>query len=103
MFSVMLFDASSVMLLEQPEDSLHQGMTKKLIGLLRENVNSQLILSSHSSALLNKLRPDDIQLVSLDRGMTVARHLTAEERDRAVTFMNEEGPLYDFITSLPEE
>jgi energy-coupling factor transporter ATP-binding protein EcfA2 len=103
MFSVMLFDASSVMLLEQPEDSLHQGMTKKLIGLLRENVDSQLIMSSHSSALLNKLRPEDIQLVSLHDGFTVARRLTNEERENATAFMNEEGPLYDFIVSLPEE
>jgi energy-coupling factor transporter ATP-binding protein EcfA2 len=103
MFTVMLFDASTVMLLEQPEDSLNQGMTKKVISLLRENVDSQLIMTSHSSALLNKLRPEDIQLVSLHDGYTVARKLTSKERENATNFMNDEGPLYDFVSSLPEE
>jgi energy-coupling factor transporter ATP-binding protein EcfA2 len=103
MFSVMLFDDSSVLLLEQPEDSLHQGMTKKLIGLLRANVNAQLIMSSHSSALFNKLNPDDIQLVSLHDGFTVVRHLTNSERESALEFIGEEGTLYDFIGSLPED
>jgi energy-coupling factor transporter ATP-binding protein EcfA2 len=103
MFVVMLFDESTVMLLEQPEDSLHQGMTKKLIGLLRENAASQLVMSSHSSVLLSNLHPDDIQIVSLHDGYTVARHLTDAERNNALTFMNESGPLYDFISSLPED
>ena len=96
----MIFDGSAVMLLEQPEDSLHQGLTKKLIGLIQTNVDSQIIMSSHSSALLNKLEPENIRLVSLHEGSTVVRPLTEMEREAAVKFLNAEGPLYDFLEPL---
>jgi len=100
----MLFDNNSVMLLEQPEDSLHQGLTKKLIGILRSNaLPSQLIFSSHSSSLLNKLGPEEIRLVSLHNGFTQARVLTKTEVGIARKFMNEEGTLYDFLESVEED
>ncbi|MGD0540220.1 MAG: AAA family ATPase [Tepidisphaeraceae bacterium] len=103
-FASMLFDGSSVMLLEQPEDSLHQGLTKKVIGLLRQNAQpAQLIMSSHSSALLNKLAPDEIRLVSLHEGFTSIRKLSPDELSLAVDFMNKEGPLYDFLETVQEE
>ncbi|MDB5353921.1 MAG: hypothetical protein JWN24_374 [Phycisphaerales bacterium] len=100
----MLFDASSVMLLEQPEDSLHQGLTKKVIGILRTNaLPTQLIFSSHSSALLDKLLPEEVRLVSLHDGFTVVRKLTEQEIKMARGFMNEEGTLYDFIETVRED
>lgn len=100
----MIFDRSSVMLMEQPEDSLHQGLTKKIIGVLRQNSGpAQLILSSHSSALLNKLKPSEIRLVTLRNGFTTARPLTEHELQAAAAFMNDEGPLYDFLDSVQED
>jgi predicted ATPase len=100
----MLFDGSSVMLLEQPEDSLHQGLTKKVIGLLRQNAEpSQLILSSHSSALLNKLKPEEIRLVSLHEGFTTVRQLDQRELTLADSFLSQEGPLYDFLETVQED
>jgi hypothetical protein len=79
-------------------------MTKKVIGLLRQNSSpSQVIMSSHSSALLNKFKPEEIRLVSLHDGFTQVRPLTPPELSAAVTFMNEEGPLYDFLESIEGE
>ena len=99
-----LFDKSSVMLLEQPEDGLHQGLTKKLIGLLRQNAGSaQLIFSSHSSAILNRMKPPEIRVVSMHNGMTAATALTAEQVRIAEKFMNEDGPLYDFLETIQED
>jgi predicted ATPase len=104
MFASMLFDGSSVMLLEQPEDSLHQGLTKKVIGLLRQNAEpSQLIISSHSSALLNKVRPEEIRIVSLREGFTSVRKLSPDELQIAADFMNNEGPLYEFLQTIAED
>jgi hypothetical protein len=97
----MLFDQASVMLVEQPEDSLHQGMTKKVIDLVQRNADqTQPILSSHSSALLNKLKPSHLRLVSMENGYTVARQLSQEELRAAERFMNDDGPLYDFLSSI---
>lgn len=99
----LLFDGNSVMLLEQPEDSLHQGLTKRLIDLLRTNADpSQLIISSHSSALLNKLKPEEIRLVSLRDGFTHVRSLSQKEVEIAIKFMNDDGPLYDFLDTVQE-
>jgi predicted ATPase len=103
LFTHMLFDKSSVMLIEQPEDGLHQGMTKNVLELLRDNADAQLIMSSHSSVLLSNLDPDDIRLVHLHDGFTTVRSLTDLERTSAVQFMNEQGRLYDFIHPLLEE
>ncbi len=92
------------MLLEQPEDSLHQGLTKKVIGLLRQNAEpSQLIISSHSSALLNKVRPEEIRIVSLREGFTSVRKLSPDELQIAADFMNNEGPLYEFLQTIAED
>jgi predicted ATPase len=97
----MLFDKSSVMLVEQPEDGLHPGMTKKLFGLLRDNAApAQVVLSSHSSALLNRLRPEEVRLVYLEDGFTRTRQLDAAELAAAAKFMNEEGPLSEFLEPI---
>ena len=75
-----LFDKSSVMLIEQPEDGLHHGLAKKLIGLLHQNSGpTQLIFSSHSSVILDKLRPEQVRLISLHDGMT-SRQITDSRR-----------------------
>jgi hypothetical protein len=99
----MLYDESSVMLLEQPEDGLHEGLTTKVLGLLRTNAPpAQLMFASHSSALLNTLKPEEIRLVSLQNGYTAARKLTPKELRVATNFMNEEGPLSDFLETVQE-
>jgi predicted ATPase len=103
LFTSMLFDKSSVMLIEQPEDGLHQGMTKNVTGLLRANADAQLIMSSHSSVLLNGLQPEEIRIVFLHDGYTVVRPLTQVEREAALRFMSDTGPLYDFIKPHLEE
>lgn len=100
----LLFDHSSVMLIEQPEDGLHQGMTKKLIGMLKANAEpTQLIISSHSSALLNTLTPDEVRLVFISDGVTHVRSLSARELEAAAHFMNKDGTLSDFLESVQEE
>ena len=100
----MLFDHSSVMLIEQPEDGLHQGMTKKLIGMLKANAApTQLIISSHSSALLNTLKPEEVRLVTISDGVTSVRSLSAREIEAASNFMNKDGTLSDFFETVQEE
>jgi len=100
----LLFDRNSVMLLEQPEDGLHEWMSQKLISLIRHNADqTQLILASHSSAMLNQLEPKEIRLVSLQKAMTVVRSLTARELNAAFHFMNDQGSLYDFLEPIELE
>ena len=66
------------MLVEHPEDSIHQGLLRKLLGVLRTySGQSQLILSSHSSVVFNTLDPRAIRLVTMEEGNTKVRSADA--------------------------
>ena len=53
----MLFDKRSLMLIEQPEDSVHPGLLRKLIDLLRTYSNeSQILFTTHSPEVMDILR-----------------------------------------------
>jgi predicted ATPase len=100
----LIFDQSSVMLVEHPEDSIHRGLLIKLLDVLRAySDQSQLILSSHSSVVFNTLDPRAIRLVTMEDGTTKVRPLTGEELLAAGRFMEEDGSLSDFIETVEED
>jgi predicted ATPase len=103
MITSLLVDGSSLLLLEHPEDGIHRGLLRKLLGLLRANVDpAQIILTSHSAQVVNDLTARDVQLVSIHRGATRVRKLTPKETEVATRFIDEEGTLADFLESVEE-
>ena len=99
----MIFDGSSVLLMEQPEDAIHSGLMKKLTDLLKTNSNPlQFVLASHSADVFNRLEPGEIRLVSMTNGKTVLRALTPKEMEAAKRFMEKEGALSDFLETVEE-
>jgi predicted ATPase len=99
----LIFDASAVMLLEQPEDSIHSGLMKKLVGLLRTNANpSQLIIATHSPSVFNRLHPSEIRLVTMSSAVTHARLLTPNELQAAEAFITADGSLADFLDTVED-
>jgi predicted ATPase len=100
----LLFDKSSVMLIEQPEDSIHSGLLRKLIDLFRSySDQTQVIFSTHSSAVVDMLKPDEVLLVTAEAGATKVRPLSQPEIELARKFMNDEGSLSDYLGSLSEQ
>jgi hypothetical protein len=94
----MLFDRSSVLMIEHPEDGLHAGLARKLIDFLRAYSHpGQLILSSHSSVVLDVLRPGEIRFVGMDFGATTVRALTPDEVALAGVYLEETGTLSGFL------
>ncbi len=99
-----IFDRSTVLLIEQPEDGIHIGLLNKLTPMLRAYCeNMQFVLASHSSDVLNRFRPDELRFVSLNDGKTVVRALTVSEVEMAEQFIEEEGSLSDFIETLGDD
>lgn len=99
-----IFDRSSVLLIEQPEDGIHIGLLNKLTPMLRAySENMQFVLASHSRDVLDRFHPDELRFVSLNDGKSVVRALTAPEVEMAESFIEEEGPLSDFIETLGED
>ncbi len=100
----MLFDKRSLMLLEQPEDSVHPGLLRKLIDQLRTySDKTQVIFTTHSPEVLDILRPEEVLLVTAPGGSTQARRLSPEEINRAKRFLKNEGSLSDFLEPLGEQ
>jgi predicted ATPase len=100
-FASILIDRSSVMLIEQPEDGIHPGLLHKLMPLLEAySEDAQFVFSSHSTAIFNRLAPDQIRLVDMQNGKTEIRSLSEEEVTSAERFISEDGPLSDFLESI---
>jgi hypothetical protein len=95
------YDRNSLFLFEQPEDAIHPGLLRKLIDLLRSyDDKGQLIMTSHSSDLFNALKPEEVRLVTMERGATQVRSLLETELAGAKRFINEEGSLSDYLDLL---
>ncbi|MFN0051698.1 MAG: AAA family ATPase [Planctomycetales bacterium] len=100
----MILDRGSVCLFEHPEDGIHRGLVKKFFALLSANAEpSQLIVSTHSVAVLDQLNPSQIRLVSMKGGKTTVRALSAKELSKAEAYIMDDGPLSDFIDILEQE
>jgi predicted ATPase len=99
----LLADEPSLMIIEQPEDGLHYGLLHKLVPILDAYTDkTQFFLTSHSSQILNRLQPEQVQLVDMINGVTSVRKLTHEEVVAAQEFMGEDGPLADYLETLQE-
>jgi ABC-type branched-subunit amino acid transport system ATPase component len=99
----LLFDQSSTMLVEQPEDGVHPVLLAKLIDIFRVNADpTQIILTSHSSTVLSNLRPEDVRLVEMRDGSTQVRALTGNEVQRAQEYMQREGSLAEFLELIQD-
>lgn len=93
----LVFDKSSVMLLEQPEDSIHSGLLKQLIPLIRDLAECQVIMASHSPTVLNLLESSEVRLVTMENGVSSVRALTTDEIKQAADFITSQGTLSDFL------
>lgn len=99
--TAIIFDRSSVLLLEQPEDGIHVGLLHKLQPLFKAYSDTmQFLLASHSRDILDRFEPQNIRLVTLSETFTTARSLLPHEIALAEQFMDDEGPLSDFIETL---
>jgi len=97
------FDASTVMLLEHPEDGIHRGLLKKLVStLLRTCAATQLIFASHSSVVLDLLKPEMLRLIDKRQGGTTSRAMTTTELTAAQQYLEQEGSLSDFLQLVEE-
>jgi len=100
----LLYDQATVSLVEQPEDGIHVALIDKLLPLLRSYANdAQFIVASHSTAILNRSKPDEIRLVSNPDGITQVRALSSDELLAAAGYLEEDGPLSDFLISLGDD
>ncbi|HZZ44040.1 MAG TPA: ATP-binding protein [Tepidisphaeraceae bacterium] len=99
----LLFDRRSLMLIEEPEVSIHPGLLRKIVGIFRTySPISQVIFTTHSAEVLNVLNPAEIVLLSAPAGNTLARVLGPDEIALAHKFLCDEGSLADYFETTDE-
>jgi predicted ATPase len=66
--------------IEEPENFLHPWMQSEIVNIMRNTFNAKseesfILMTTHSETLLNYSRPDEIIVISLVNGRTIAKRL----------------------------
>jgi len=73
---------SNVLLIEEPENHLsHSNMYKLIEEITQRGVNRQIVLTTHSNYVLNKLGIDNLKLLSLSGDTMTMTDLSPDTRD----------------------
>jgi AAA15 family ATPase/GTPase len=101
----LLYDKNSTLLIEQPEDGIHSGLLKKLLPLCFQYAkyyNKQLIITTHSSEVINLFQPENIRLVKMTDNGTKVSPLDKERMPFIHEFIENEGALFDLIDAMDD-
>ncbi|MGE0479855.1 MAG: AAA family ATPase [Phycisphaerae bacterium] len=97
----LLFDRSTCMLVEQPEDSIHAGLLSKLIDILRTySDRTQFVCTTHSPRVTNLVGATGIRIVTADSGRTAVMELSPQDVEASQAYVAEEGTLAEFLEML---
>lgn len=97
---VLVNPVQSLLLLEEPETAIHPSLLRRLLSVIESyTIDSQVIISTHSSIVVNWANPSDLTLIERDSGTTKARNLQPDEMHAASRFIDDEGTLSDFVFS----
>ncbi|MFQ5779158.1 MAG: ATP-dependent endonuclease [Nitrospiria bacterium] len=73
---------SNVLLIEEPENHLsHSNMYKLIEEITQRGVNRQIVLTTHSNYVLNKLGIDNLKLLSLSGNTMTMKDLSPDTKD----------------------
>lgn len=98
LLTAMMFDEANVSLIEQPEDGIHAALLNKLFPLLRRySEHGQYFVATHSALVLNAVLPSELRFISMANAVTQAHALSADHLNVAVDYLEQEGPLADFV------
>lgn len=101
LLTYLVFDRTSCMLLEQPEDCIHPGLLAKVIDILRTYAGrTQLICTTHSPRVMNLVGGKGIRFVTANAGRTQVKSLTPDQLAAAATYLADEGTLSEFLDTL---
>ena len=96
----LFYDKTSLMLIEEPESSIHFGLMKKIVDIFRVYSDQhQILFSTHSSQVLDKLKPNELIFIRMEKNKTIAKNPTPKQIREINNFLNGTGPLGDYITT----
>jgi predicted ATPase len=103
MFAALFDSRSPLTVIEEPENSVHPWILRVFVDACRE-AEKQVVITTHSPAVINYLRPEEVTVVWREGGRTHVAALT--DLDPAAELMWESGQstIFDIIDSgwLPQ-
>jgi AAA15 family ATPase/GTPase len=102
----LLYDKSTTLLIEQPEDGIHLGLLRKVLSICFEYAevyNKQLIITTHSPEVINMFQPENVRLVKMTENGTKVTAFDKEQIPLIYDYLENEGALFDFIKSMNED
>lgn len=102
----LLYDKSTTLLIEQPEDGIHLGLLRKVLSICFEYAevyNKQLIITTHSPDVIDMFQPENIRFVKMTEHGTKASCLDKERLPFVHEYIENEGALSDFIEAMDDE
>ena len=95
-------DRSKLLLIEEPEVSIHHGLLNSVMEIIRnEAQDKQIVLTTHSDFVLDKINPEKVQLVTRDakKGTNVksiTKSMKKNEFKALKEYLNECGTLGEY-------
>jgi AAA15 family ATPase/GTPase len=97
-----LNDASELLLIEEPEVCVHHGLLSSIIELIKiQAKQKQIIISTHSDYVLDKLKPENILLIRKDKDFgttakTLNKTLSKNDYSALKEYLNNSGNLGEY-------
>jgi predicted ATPase len=93
-----LLTATSLLLIEEPETSIHPGLLRRLLSEIESySIDKQVIISTHSPDVVSKATPAEIRVVDRASHRTTVQRLPEEAIGRLCQYLLDEGTLGEFI------
>lgn len=97
-----LNDESDLLLIEEPEVCVHHGLLSSVIELIKsQSKHKQIIISTHSDYVLDKLKPENVVLVKKVKGQgtqatTLPKSLSKNDFKALKEYLEETGNLGEY-------
>jgi predicted ATP-dependent endonuclease of OLD family len=97
-----LNDESDLLLIEEPEVCVHHGLLSSIIELIKiQSKKKQIIISTHSDYVLDKLNPENVVLVKKTKGQgtqasTLSKTLTKNDFKALKDYLEQTGNLGEY-------
>jgi ABC-type Mn2+/Zn2+ transport system ATPase subunit len=98
----LVVDKGSLLLIEEPEVSIHHGLLKSILELIKSySKTKQIIISTHSDFVLDMLAPENIFMVYKEpkigtKVKSISKSLSARDFGALKTYLAESGNLGEY-------
>jgi len=103
---VAIYDpASKVLVIEEPENSVHPWIIRQLIDACREaSKNKQIIITTHSPIVMNSVKPEEIWIIWRSGGESFISEVSKVDPDFLLMWRDGSISTFDYLDSgaLPE-